>query len=382
MTSPDSVKLQVQYRYLLVRNHEVFPLIAVSDLPQSSTKVSPPTNLMAGITFVREITKLSGEDSSPGMWLLSSGGQLPLSGGHENEDDKNDRIGTTPSGPPHTCLSPPTKMHTCAIVGPSPSQVDQQQVVQEIDRSYLHSNHSPARLQKDDDPVSPSPLLQGALTASESRLKASDLFRKDICQSFLRDSVCEWGDECTFRHETPLRPEKCPESASGQVLGGAGPSEEAAGSQKPDRGISDDGDDDGDDEDDCKVGNERGTTAAAAIGGEVCGTGSKPKKPEPCTYFHRKVGCKRGNECFYVHENGSASLASDEYVCTKKASRGSSTNSSTSNSKKIEGGWRRAVESPTGNKGEESKKVVLIPPTIPGSSLFSLVLGSRETDLL
>lgn len=46
------------------------------------------------------------------------------------------------------------------------------------------------------------------------------------------------------------------------------------------------------------------------------GKGKKPKSTEPCAYFHRKAGCKRGKDCcFYTHgKDGSTSAAGDKHV--------------------------------------------------------------------
>ncbi|RPA96601.1 hypothetical protein L873DRAFT_1221704 [Choiromyces venosus 120613-1] len=364
MSSPDSEMMQVRYRYLLFRrNGSVCPLVAVEDLPAMVT-VIPPLDMIGGITLVQEIAKSSGGESSglPGNEIPTNGGQKECENG-----DENDRIGSTPSGPLHSCLSQARKMHTRAIPDPNAGSASQrEEEIPDNERFYLHPNHSQSRLQNGNSLA----LLPEALTARESRLKASGLFKKDLCQSFLRDAVCKWGVECTFRHETPLRPEKWQKASCVEVPDGTGsPGDPLC---RPETG---EGHDNQCSSDSGEVGNGSGIAAAVsnAADGETCDTNPKGKKTELCAYFHRKIGCRRGKDCFYLHENESGSFTGEKYVCLKRGSSGSNGTGSPTTPKKMEGGWRR-VTSPISDTDEEEKKISQdSPPTIPSNGLLGVI---------
>ncbi|CUS10484.1 unnamed protein product [Tuber aestivum] len=345
MGSPDSEKLQVRYRYLLFcKNGSVCPLVAAEDLPAIVT-VIPPLDMIGGITLVQEIAKPSGGEI-PGLprdEIQANDTQREF----ENGDDENERIGTVPSDPLHNCLTQARKMHTCAIPGSNTGSAPQRgEETLDNDQFYLHPNHSQAKSQNGN---SPFPLPE-ALTARESRLKASGLFKKDLCQSFLRDAVCKWGSECTFRHETPLRPEKWQRSNCVVAPDGAGsPGDTLC---RPEA--------DGDPDNQCssdagEVGGSSGMAAAAsgAADGETCGINTRGRKTELCAYFHRRIGCRRGKDCFYLHENEPSSFVGEKYRCFKRGSNGAGTPSTL---KKMEGEWRR-VASPITDTGSEEKKV-------------------------
>ena len=348
MSSPDSEKLQVRYRYLLFRkNGSVCPLVASEDLPAMVT-VIPPLDMIGGITLVQEIAKSPGGESPglPGDKISANGGL----GEFENGDDESDRIGTTPLGPLQNCLSQARKIHTCAIPDSNTASASQREgEAPDNDRFYLHPNHSQAKLQNGNSPF----LLPEALAARESRLKASGLFKKDLCQSFLRDAVCKWGAECTFRHETPLRLEKWQKASCVEAPDDTGSSEDTLC-----RPEADEDHDNQCSSDSGEVGSGSGitTTMNNAGGGETCGFNSKGKKTELCAYFHRKIGCRRGRDCFYLHENESSSSTGEKYHCLKRGGSGSNGTGSPITPKKMEGGWRR-VTSPISNADGEEKKV-------------------------
>jgi len=349
MSSPDSEKLQVPYRYLLFRNNgSVCPLVASEDLPAIVT-VIPPLDMIGGITLVQEIAKSPG-GGSPGLPRDT----IPANGrqrGFENGDDESDKIGTAPLGPLQNCLSQARKIHTCAILGSDTASAPQrEEETPDNDRFYLHPNHSQARLQNGNSPS----LFPEALAARESRLKASGLFKKDICQSFLRDAVCKWGAECTFRHETPLRLEKWRKASCVEA-----PDDSGSLGDTLCRPETDEDHDNQCSSDSSEVGSGGGmttTTVNNAEGGEACGFSPKSKKTELCAYFHRKIGCRRGRDCFYLHENESGSFTGEKYHCPKRRSSGSNGAGSPTTPRKMEGGWRR-VTSPTSNTDGEEKKV-------------------------
>jgi len=347
MNSPDSEKSQVRYRYLLFRNNgSVCPLVASEDLPATVT-VIPPLDMIGGITLVQEITKSPGGEG-PGLprgKILANGRER----GFENGDDESDRIGTAPLGLLQNCLSRARKIHTCAIPGSNTASASQrEEETLDNDRFYLHPNHSQAKLQNGNSPF----LLPEALAARESRLKASGLFKKDLCQSFLRDAVCKWGAECTFRHETPLRLEKWRKASCVEAPDDTGSSGDTL--CKPE---TDEGHDSQCSSDSSEVGSGSGmtTTVNNAEGGETCGFNPKGKKTELCAYFHRKIGCRRGRDCFYLHENESSSFTGEKYHCLKRRSSVSN-GAGSPTTKKMEGGWRRVI-SPISNAGGEEKKV-------------------------
>ncbi|KAG0125431.1 hypothetical protein HOY82DRAFT_673077 [Tuber indicum] len=365
MSSPDSEKLQVRYRYLLFRKDgSVCPLVAAEDLPAMVT-VIPPLDMIGGITLVQEIAKSSGGES-PELHrdkLLSNCGQREF----ENGDDEKDRIGTTPSDPPHNCLSQARKAHTCAIPGSNTGSASQRgEETLDNDRFYIHPNHSQARLQNG----KPSFLLPEAPTARESRLKASGLFKKDLCQTFLRDAVCKWGTDCTFRHETPLRPEKWQKASSVEAPDGTGSLEDTLCKPETDEDhVNQYSSDSG------EAGSGSGITAVAgvAVDGDTYDINLKGKKTELCAYFHRKIGCKRGKDCFYLHENESSAFTGEKYHCLKRGNSGSSGADGTTTPKKMEGGWRR-VTSPKSDTGEEGKNTSEdSPPTVPSSDLLGVI---------
>ncbi|PWW76605.1 hypothetical protein C7212DRAFT_363531 [Tuber magnatum] len=362
MSSPDSEKLQIRYRYLLFRkNGSVCPLVAAEDLPAIVT-VIPPPDMIGGITLVQEIAKSSG-GGSPGLprdKVRVNGTQREF----ENGDDENDRIGAVLPDPLHSCLSQAGKIHTCAIPGSNTSSASQrEEETPGNGRFYLHPNHSQVKLQNGN---SPFPLPE-APTARESRLKASGLFKKDLCQSFLRDAACKWGSECTFRHETPVRPEKWQKANSVDAQDGTGSPGDAFCRLETDEDHGNQCSSDGG-----EVDGGSGITAvvSSAAEGESHGINPKGKKTELCAYFHRKIGCRRGKDCFYLHENGSGTFAGEKYHCPKRGSNGTS---SPTTPKKMEGEWRR-VASPISDTSSGEKKVSQdSPATAPSSGLLGVI---------
>lgn len=66
-------------------------------------------------------------------------------------------------------------------------------------------------------------------------------------------------------------------------------------------------------------------------------------KTEVCAYFHRRDGCKRGKDCFYIHESkdGSTSLPGPSGGGYSPVSSKKALTANSSINKKLEGKWRR-----------------------------------------
>lgn len=91
--------------------------------------------------------------------------------------------------------------------------------------------------------------------------------------------------------------------------------------------------------------------------------GKKLRSTEPCTYFHRRVGCKRGKDCFYTHSKDGPTNTAGKYVPIKKPIL------TANNSKKLEGKWRRLEQPNTNDKGKNKEAIidrnVRPPPPLP-----------------
>lgn len=86
--------------------------------------------------------------------------------------------------------------------------------------------------------------------------------------------------------------------------------------------------------------------------GDGTGKGKKLRSTEPCAYFHRKVGCKRGKDCFYAHgKDGSTTLAGDKHVPIQRPTP------LTASNRKLECEWRRLEPRADSEKDSKNKEV-------------------------
>lgn len=152
------------------------------------------------------------------------------------------------------------------------------------------------------------------------------------CPTYLSSGTRFWGAACTFHHDSQV-------PKSGRLF------------------VTSDLDDDGSVGEDSAVSTTE--TLYSSVVEEVkegnssrdgMGKGKKLRSTEPCAYFHRKVGCKRGRDCFYAHgKDGSTSAAGDKHVPIQRPTP------LTASNKKLEGEWRRLEPQSPGAEADREK---------------------------
>lgn len=349
---------RIRYSYLLrCENGSFLPLIAVDDLPSTAT-VLPPLNFVDNITFVQEIPwpRPSSSLGAPETDFLAGNGKTKATVTTTEEETACSSVFQASS----SSCSPPapssmvgrirdavqTRIVFPNVLSPSPGTLGG-------GAAFALSSSKSGMLYA--SPPHPKEQTTAPGPAGHARpptpTRGSLVNGSKPCPTLLSPGTCFWDAACTFRHDLPVA-----ESSSLFVT-------------------SDIGGDDSAEEDSAASTTETLYSSIEEEGdgsGDGTGKGEKLRSTEPCAYFHRRVGCKRGKGCFYAHgKDGSTSVAGDKHVPIQKATP------LTASNKKLEGEWRRpGPQSPTINSesnrevavtGEVAidKKVRILPPPPP-----------------
>lgn len=357
MTSNSSPSCKgIHYSYLLFcENGSILPLVAVYDLPSTVT-VLPPLDVVNGITLVQKIPRPRPSSSlgAPEMGFLAGTEKTKAAVTATEEETACSSVfqaaSSSSSSPvPSSVVSRIRDAMQTHIVfpndlSPPPSTLGE-------DAAFALSSSKSGMLYAPPHPseptTAPGPAVHAPLSAP-TRESLVNGFKP--CSAYLSSGTCFWGAACTFRHDLSVpKSERLFFNSDMDDDGGAGEDSAASTTETLCSSIEEEGDD--------------GT-----------GKGKKLRSTEPCAYFHRKVGCKRGKDCFYAHgKDGSTTLAGDKHVPIQRPTLTASNN-------KLEGEWRRLEpQSPRADNEKDSenkevattrevaidRKVRLLPPPLP-----------------
>lgn len=342
-SNPSPLCKGIRYSYLLFcENGSFLPLIAIDDLPSTAT-VLPPLDVVNGITLVQEIPRPwpSSSLGAPETDFLAGIGKTKATVTTTEEETACSSVfqaSSSSSSPPVPSSvvgrigdAVQTRIVFPNVLSPSPGTLGGGGAAFALSSSKSGMLYaSPPHPGGGRTTTAPGPAVHAR---PPTPTRGSLVNGSKPCLTLLSSGACFWGAACTFRHDSPVA--KGGSHPVTSDMGGDGSAEEDSAASTTETlysSIEEEGDGSGDGP----------------------GKGEKLRSTEPCAYFHRRVGCKRGKSCFYAHgKDGSTSVAGDKHVPIQKPTP------LTASHKKLEGEWRRpGPQSPTVNS-ERNKEVAV-----------------------
>lgn len=306
----------IRYSYLLLcENGSILPLIAINDLPPTVT-VLPPLDVVNGITLVQEILRppLSSSLGAPETDFVAGTGKAKAAVVTTEEETACSSVfqassSSTTSSVPSVVGRIRDAVQT-RILSPPPGGLREPTSALSSESGMLYiPPHSKGLA------ATPGSAAHARLPAP-TRESLAHVFKP--CPTYLSSGSCLWGATCND-----------PRLSTTSDINDDVSEEDSAAST---------------------------TSSLSKESGDSTGKKKeKLKSTEPCAYFRRKVGCKRGKDCFFAHgKDGSTSTAGDRHVPIQRPTLTASN--------KLEGKWRLPEpQSPSaeGKKKEVAKEVAI-----------------------